>query len=208
MIASPQRIQLTPEQYLAWEAEQPYKHEYLNGEAYAMTGGTLAHNAIGLNLAAALKAALRGRDCRVFISDVKVQVERSRAYFYPDVVVTCHPQDLQSNDLIRHPCLILEVLSPSTEGYDRGEKFRHYRQIGSLQEYGLISAERMGLDLYRLNSQGKWELTAYFPEADYPEADCPGAASPEPQIGALTVTFASLGIDCTFDTIYEDVPFL
>jgi Uma2 family endonuclease len=95
MVASVDRLFMSPTEYLAWEEEQPFRHEYLNGEVFAMTGGTLPHNSIALNLASALKNRLRGTACRVFINDVKVQVSTKGPYFYPDVVVGCNSEDFQ-----------------------------------------------------------------------------------------------------------------
>lgn len=190
MIADANRRLMSPAEYLDWEPQQPYKSEYLHGEVYAMTGGTLRHNAIALNLASALKAHLRGTGCRVFINDVMVQADPHSAYFYPDIVVTCDPRDVKAQRIVQHPCLIIEVLSPGTEGYDRGEKFKHYRNIASLKEYGLINADSLGVECHRLNAQGKWELTPYFPE---------DMATFAP------VEFASVGFSCSFDVIYEAV---
>jgi len=155
MIASSEHIHLSPEAYLEWESQQPIKYEYLHGEAYAMTGGTLTHNAIALNLATALKMALRGSGCRTFMSDAKVGVTTKGPFFYPDVLVTCNEADRTAKTLVQHPCLIIEVLSPGTEGYDRGEKFRQYRQLDSLQEYVLVDTESMGVEIYRLNAAQK-----------------------------------------------------
>lgn len=193
MIASPDRIHLSPEAYLEWEAQQPIKHEYLNGEAYAMTGGTLAHNDVAVNLTTLLKSFLRGKGCKVRMADAKVGVTTKGPFFYPDVVVTCDSRDRSAKTIVQHPCLIIEVLSPGTEGYDRGEKFKRYRNIETLQEYVLVNADSMGVEIYRLNAAGKWELTPYFPEAE-----------PEP----ITVDFASLNFQCKLTDIYEEVEFL
>ncbi len=205
MIAHTDRLFMSAENYLLWEAQQPYKYEYADGEAYAMTGGTLPHNAVAVNLISLLRAHLRGTGCRAFMNDVKVQAKKHSAYFYPDIVVTCDPRDLKARQLVRHPCLIIEVLSPSTEGYDRGKKFQHYRKLASLKEYVLVNAETMGLDCYRLNDQGKWELNAYhLPEEALPEAlleSPPGAARP----AAVQIEFSSIGFTCPIDLVYEEV---
>jgi Uma2 family endonuclease len=192
MIANTDRLFMSPSEYLAWEEQQPYKHEYIDGAAYAMTGGTFSHNAIALNLASAIKNRLRGSDCRVFINDVKVQVSTKGLYFYPDVVVTCDAQDLQSQKLIRYPTLIVEILSPSTESYDRGEKFRRYRQMPSLKEYVLIDAQKISIDCYRLNENQKWELTPYFAEE---------------LSDNLLIEFPCIDFECAIETIYEEVNF-
>lgn len=192
MIAHEDRLFMSSAEYLAWEEQQRYKHEYVEGAVYAMVGGTLPHNAISLNLVSAIKNRLRGSGCRVFINDVKVRVSAKGAYFYPDVVVTCDVQDFQSQKLIRHPSLIIEILSPSTESYDRGEKFRWYRQISSLQEYILVDAQKRLIECYRLNERKKWELTAYFAEE---------AAND------ILVEFPCIDFECPLEMVYEDVDF-
>ena len=192
MIANIDQFFISPTEYLTWEEQQPFRYEYLNGEVYAMTGGTLAHNNIALNLASALKQQLRGTGCRVFINDVKVQVNRKGIYFYPDLVVTYNTSDLQSQKLIRHPCLIVEVLSPGTESYDRGDKFRQYRQMPSLKEYILIDPRKISVECYQLNENNKWELTAY---------------SPEELADSTVVEFPSVEFECSIASIYEDIDF-
>ena len=152
---------MTPEEYLAWEEEQPMKYEYLNGKVYGMTRQTLPHNDISLNLASALKSHLQGKNCKVQIADTKVSASINGAFFYPDVVVSCDPQDRESGNIIYYPCLIVEVLSASTEAFDRGKKFQHYRQIETLKEYVLIDSEKISIECYQLNEKNKWELTTY-----------------------------------------------
>ena len=192
MVANVDRLFMSPTEYLAWEEEQPFRHEYLNGEVFAMTGGTLPHNSIALNLASALKNRLRGTGCRVFINDVKVQVSTKGPYFYPDVVVGCNSEDFQSRKLISHPRLIIEVLSPGTESYDRGEKFQKYRQMSSLQEYIVIDPRQVSIECYRLNDRQKWELTPYASE---------DLADP------TMVEFPCIEFECSIASIYEDVEF-
>lgn len=192
MIASREPIKLSPADYLAWEAEQPIKYEYLNGEAYAMTGGTLAHNDIAVNLTTLLKSHVRQLGCKVRMADAKVGVTDQGPFFYPDVLVTCDRRDLQAKTLVKHPCLIIEVLSPGTEGYDRGEKFRQYRKLDALREYALVNGDSIGVEIYRLNTQNKWELTPYFPASE---------------TARLDVEFTSLNFQCAIADIYEDVEF-
>jgi Uma2 family endonuclease len=192
MIANVERLLMSPIEYLDWEEEQPYKHEYLNGEAYAMTGGTIGHNQIAVNFVAMLRTHLRGKGCRVFVNDVKVQVNTKGPYFYPDLVVTCDNEHTDSQKLISHPRLIIEVLSPRTKNYDRGEKFRQYRKMPSLQEYILIDALLVDIECYRINERNKWELTSYNSE----------------DIKDLTVVeFPSIEFECSIASIYEDVEF-
>ncbi|TAE57044.1 MAG: Uma2 family endonuclease [Nostocales cyanobacterium] len=158
MVAISDRFYMTPQEFLEWEELQDIKYEYLDGEAFAMTGGTIPHNDIAFNLASTLKNHLRGSKCRVNIADAKVGVSKKGPFFYPDVVVSCHPQDRQAIKFLQFPCLIVEVLSPGTEGYDRGKKFQQYRNISSLQEYVLIDSQKIGLECFRLNDRGFWEL--------------------------------------------------
>lgn len=161
MIANPQSNYMSPQDYLDWEATQEIKHAYVDGDVFAMTGGTVAHNLIAGNLFALLKAHLRGKGCRVFIADVKVEVSETGPYHYPDVMVSCDPRDNNAVKLIRYPCLIVEVLSPSTANYDRGDKFMHYRQIPTVQEYVLIDAHQISVDRYRRLAPDHWDLQTY-----------------------------------------------
>ncbi|NEP01883.1 MAG: Uma2 family endonuclease [Symploca sp. SIO2E9] len=195
MIATPQLPPMTPQEYLEWEEKQPIKYEYINGEVFAMTGGTLPHNSIALNLASALKTHLRGKSCKVFMADAKLGVSEAGPYHYPDVMVTCDKRDQTARQAIYYPCLIVEVLSPSTEGYDRGKKFRHYRRIKTLKEYVLIDSETMSLECYRLNEQSQWEFAAYLlDESTTPETEI--------EIHLTSVDFRFL-----LHQLYEDVEF-
>jgi Uma2 family endonuclease len=189
MIANPQARGLTPDEYLAWEREQPIRHEYIDGEVYAMTGGTLPHNAIALNLYSQLRPHLRERGCRGHVADVKVRVSQKGPYFYPDVVVTCDERDRRAVEAIQYPKLIVEVLSPSTAGFDRGDKFKFYRRIPTLEEYVLIDSEKIGIDCYRKSSGGKWELTAY------------------PEDAGDILELVSLNFQCPLALVYEEVEF-
>ncbi|MBW4537691.1 MAG: Uma2 family endonuclease [Myxacorys chilensis ATA2-1-KO14] len=194
MIANRDDLRLSPQDYLDWEAQQPLKYEYINGEAYAMTGGSLPHTSIALNLASALKSHIRGRGCKVFMSDAKVGITDQGPFFYPDVVVSCDERDRTAIKMIRYPCLIIEVLSPSTEGFDRGEKFRRYRQLESLQEYVVVECDRRGMDCYRRNDRGTWELNSYTPDdlLKTPPDD-------------LEVHLTSVDFLCPLSLVYEDV---
>ena len=153
--------QLTPAEYLAWEEQQEFRHEYADGEVYAMTGGTLNHSEIASNFTTILKNHLRGSGCKVFNSDAKVQILESNSYLYPDVSVTCDGRDRSATKFISHPCLIVEVLSPTTEAYDRGDKFALYRRSTTLQDYVLVSTNAMRVDLYQRNDRGRWEILSY-----------------------------------------------
>ena len=149
------------EDYLAWEANQPVKHEYLAGEVFAMAGGSDAHVTVSLNLASALRSHLRGTPCRTYIADMKLRVAAADAYFYPDVFVTCSAADAQQPLEKAEPVLVAEVLSPSTEAFDRGGKFAAYRSLPSLQEYLLIDPDRRSVEVYRRDASGHWVLYPY-----------------------------------------------
>jgi Uma2 family endonuclease len=161
MVANPHLQRMTSHEYLEWEPTQQIRYEYINGEVFAMTGGTKPHNRIALNLATALDSDLAQRGCEIYIADVKVQVSPAQAYHYRDLVVTCDSRDSESNQFVQYPCLIVEVLSPSTEAYDRGGKFADYRRLETLQEYVLIQSEQVGVECFRRNEQGLWVLFPY-----------------------------------------------
>ncbi|KOR35083.1 hypothetical protein AM228_20415 [Planktothricoides sp. SR001] len=151
----------TPEEYFIWEETQLEKHELIDGRVYAMSGGTQNHSAIKLNIGSLIKAHLRGSKCRVFNSDLKVNIFNTRNYTYPDLSVTCDPRDNSSPQYITYPCLIVEVLSDSTEAYDRGKKFEKYRQNPNLVDYVLVSSDEMAVDIYHKNDAGEWVILSY-----------------------------------------------
>ena len=162
MIAQPQDYQkISPEEYLEWEAKQEFRHEYVDGKIIAMTGGSLPHNDIAINFCIALKPHLRQRVCRVNVSDAKVQDAKNSRYFYPDLVISCNPDDLKSRKFIEHPTVIIEVLSPSTEKYDRGNKFKYYRQFPSLQEYVLVDSESISVEIFQRGEGKMWHYCGY-----------------------------------------------
>ncbi len=175
--------------YMAWEAEQAERHEYLNGEVFAMTGARDAHNTIALNIAGHLREKLRGTPCRAFIADMKLRVDAADAVFYPDVLVTCDPRDKGANadTAKRHPSLIVEVLSESTAAYDRGLKFEHYRNIETLREYLLVEQDRRHIDLFRRGEDGRWVL--------------------EPIGDMAPIELLDPSVALSLDEIYEDVDF-
>ena len=161
MLAQLKSQLMTPQEYLEWEEKQPIKYEYINGQVFAMTGGTIPHNDIAVNLTTILKNHLRGKGCKVSMADAKLGVSKDGPFYYPDVMVTCDEQDRCATKVIYHPCLIVEVLSPGTEGSDRGKKFQNYRRIYTLKEYVLIDAQKMMVECFRLNKNGIWELYNY-----------------------------------------------
>ncbi len=160
---SQQPPKMSIKEYLEWEPQQDMRYEYVNGEVFAMTGGTIPHNDIALNFYTALRPHLRSRGCRVNVSDVKVQVSSKSPYYYPDVVVSCDPQDLNARTFIQNPKIIAEVLSPGTIAKDRGEKFTNYLKIPTLQEYLLIDSEKISVERY---SRGEGRMWLYYPYTD------------------------------------------
>ena len=175
--------------YLAWEAIQSERHEYFQGEVFAMAGGTENHNTVALNAAVALRRHLKGTPCQVFISDVRVQVAAVDAYFYPDVVVRCEPRTVANGQAVSMdaPILVVEVLSDSTATWDRGGKFAAYRQLPSLQEYVLIDPQAQTVELYRRNAAQRFELYAW-------DAQNPGPCE-----------FASVGLQWPLAEVFEGV---
>ena len=155
-----EKIPFGPADYLAWENEQPERNEYINGEVFAMSGASDAHGTVAGNLFAVLHAHTRGTPCKPFIADMKVHVDTVNSFFYPDIVVTCDPRDRgpDASHAKQHPALIVEVLSPSTEAYDRGNKFAAYRQLASLQEYVLVSLDARRVEVFRRDIGGHWVL--------------------------------------------------
>ncbi|NEQ72086.1 MAG: Uma2 family endonuclease [Okeania sp. SIO2C9] len=175
---------LTPQEYLEWEVQQPLRYEYFNGEVFAMAGGTLPHADIALNLATLLRELFRGR-CKVRNSDAKVGITDEGPFTYPDLSISCDERDRTARQFIRYPCVIIEVLSPSTEAYDRGGKFALYRRLSTLQEYVLVSSETKTVEIFRRDAVGEWRFIPYS------EGD--------------TIELMSLGITLSLNAIYEDV---
>jgi Uma2 family endonuclease len=151
----------TPEEYFDWEEKQLERHELIDGLVYAISGGTQNHSAIKLNIGSLIQAHLRGSQCRVFNSDLKVNILKTSNYTYPDLSVTCDDRDRESVKYITYPCSIVEVLSSSTEAYDRGKKFEKYRRNPCLVNYVLVSAEEMAIDIYHKNNAGDWMILSY-----------------------------------------------
>lgn len=173
--------------YLTWETALPERYEFIRGETFAMTGARGTHNTIAGNLFVILKTALRGTPCRTYIESVKLRVALADAVLYPDVFVTCAPQDatLEADLFKTSPVLVAEVLSESTAGYDRGLKFELYQQLERLQEYLLIEQDRRHVDLFRKNDEGLWVL--------------------HPARSGETLRLTSVGVDLAVDALYEDL---
>jgi Uma2 family endonuclease len=158
----------TPEEYLVFEEAAEYKSEYYQGDIFAMSGGSVNHNRIVMSLSSKLEASLGGSKCEAFMSDMRVWIEAKAVFTFPDITIVCG--DLQfyenRNDTITNPVVIFEVLSKSTESYDRGKKFEFYRAIPALQEYILIDQYNMHIEQFAIGSEGKWVLTEYSNEKD------------------------------------------
>jgi len=164
MIALSDSAFLTPEAYLELEEKSNIKHEYIDGQVYAMAGTTDTHNTIALNLALLIRNHFRGSDCRVYFADIKAKLEKRNRFYYPDIIVTCDPKDRETPTYKRFPKLIIEVLSESTEGFDRGDKFNDYQTLDSLEEYVLVNSKHQRVETFRRNEQGLWVLQTYTPD--------------------------------------------
>ncbi len=181
---------LTPEQYLEIERKAEYKSEYFGGEMFAMAGAREAHILIVGNVVSQIHSQVRSGPSRVYTSNMRVRVGATGLYTYPDVVVVCgEPRFLdEQRDTLLNPTLVVEVLSPTTEAYDRGRKFEHYRSLESLKEYLLIASERIGAELFTRQPSGQWLLTA--------------ATRPEE-----TIELPSVACRVTLADLYEKVEF-
>ncbi len=179
---------MTAEEFLEWEKTQIEKHEYLDGlvyQVYAMVGARDAHVTTAGNIFALLKSHLRGGPCRVYISDMKLRIDAVNAHFYPDVFVTCDARDRTEETCKRYPTLIIEVLSGSTAGYDRGDKFATYRKLEALREYVIVDPMGFTVDCFRRNESGQWVLYDFA--------------------GEDTVEFQSFALKTPLAALFEDV---
>jgi Uma2 family endonuclease len=162
MFISKNNFYIPPEEYLEGERVSPIKHEYRRGHVYAMTGAKKPHIVISSNLVCLLGTHLLNTPCLVLTSDIKVRLEAANCYYYPDVAVTCDERDTNSTeDFILYPSLIIEVLSPSTASFDRGDKFADYQTASSLQEYVLITESEIKIECFHLNESGNWVSQIY-----------------------------------------------
>jgi Uma2 family endonuclease len=188
MMSTQALLRLSPDEYLRVEAQSEIRHEFVRGQVFDMVGGTDTHNLISLNIASALRERLRGRPCRVFMADMKVRIAAAEVFYYPDVFVTCDSSDRKPY-FKEHPCLIVEVLSETTEGTDRREKFLAYESLESLKEYVLVQQSRRELEVFRRGSaHSPWTKSSHVDDQE--------------------VDFPSLGISLTLSQIYEglDLP--
>ena len=179
-----EKIKLGAQEYLDWEAEQLDKHEYVAGEVFAMGGTRQGHVIVALNLGSALREHLRGTPCRPLIADMKLNVQAMDAYYYPDVMVTCHDADKLADLAIEHPKLIIEILSDSTAAYDRGAKFAAYRKIDSLEEYVLVDVDSKGVESFCRQADGRWLLRDFA--------------------GEVSCVFESVALTMTMERVFED----
>ena len=187
MFVSKNNFYISPEEYLEGERVSPIKHEYRRGHVYAMTGAKNPHTIISSNLVRLLGNHLLNTPCLVLTSDIKVRLEEADCYYYPDVAVTCDERDTSSmEDFILYPSLIIEVLSPSTASFDRGDKFVDYQTASSLQEYVLITQSEIRIECFRLNESGNWVSQTYG------QGD--------------RVEFMSANFSCAISEIYRKVP--
>ena len=175
----PAKQRISPEEYLELERAAETKHEYFNGEIYAMAGASLQHVAIISNTIIALGLQLRGGPCRVLANDMRVKVSDTGLYTYPDLLVVCEDPRLEDGrrDTLLNPAIIIEVLSPSTEAYDRGEKFAHYRRLESLREYLLISQDRYRVERF-VRHDDDWTLKEFSGPAARVVLECIGCELP------------------------------
>jgi len=185
-MALAEKLPLTAEEYLQGETAAAFKHEYMNGEVWAMVGASDAHVSIAGNLFFLFKQSLTGLPCRAYISDMKVKVEQADAFFYPDVMVTCDSKDRDNRLFKQHPLFIAEVLSPGTERFDRGKKFAAYRQLHSLQYYWLIDSQKKSVDCFERADKDDWLLRSYSDDH-------------------AKLTLPSLQFEYTLGQLYEDI---
>lgn len=152
---------LSPQDYLALERQVEWKSEYVEGEMVAMSGASRRHNLIVLNLARELSLQLKGRPCEAYVTDMRVKTADGALYTYPDAVVVCGEPRFEDEqvDTLVNPTLIIEVLSPTTEAYDRGTKFEHYRTLDSLREYVLVAQDKPRVEHFAHQGDGQWLLT-------------------------------------------------
>lgn len=176
---------MTFEQYLAWEAEQQEKHEFFRGEVFAMTGALLEHVRATRNVVSWLHGRLRGGPCEPFASDAKLWVQADDAVYYPDVMVSCSPEDRRDGRFLREPAVVVEVLSPSTASYDRGAKFASYRKLASLRQVVFVDPELRSIDTFVRDEAGPWTLV-------------------DVAVGG-ELAFPALGVAMPWDDVFEGV---
>jgi Uma2 family endonuclease len=185
MLARADRPYLSPDQYLRAEAAATTKHEYIDGEVIAMAGASTAHGLLTTNLIAMLRPHVRGSRCQLFASDMKVNIVSRNRFYYPDLLMTCDDRDRTADHYKCFPKLIVEVLSDSTEAFDRGDKFSDYCELSSLDEYLLVSQRRRQIDRFCRNGDHEWRLTRH------------GSGE--------ILRLHSIDFECAINDVYEDV---
>ena len=188
MSALPQK-KLSPQDYLAIERAAEFKSEFFDGEMFAMAGTSKEHSTITVNLTGEFHTALRGKVCQPFSSDLRVKVSANGLYTYPDLTIVCGPVDTEDEkaDVLLNPTLIIEVLSPGTERYDRGKKFDLYRELDSLKEYVLVSQDQYRVEQFLRGSGAEWGYRVAFKEDDIVEFPSVGCSIPLKDIYARVV---------------------
>ena len=158
MVQTAETLIFDSQSFLEWEELQEGKHQLIQGEVFAMGCARREHVVVSLNIASILKQHLKRKPCQTYISDMKLRVEQADAFFYPDVMVSCDKEDHKAEQLLSTPSLIIEVLSDSTEAFDRGKKFAAYRQIESLKEYVLIDVKAQRVECFKRTAENDWLL--------------------------------------------------
>ena len=167
-VAAYKKERISIEDYLKMENKEVVKHEYYDGEIFAMSGAKVPHNTIATNFLGLLFNKLKGKKCKPYNSDQRIHIPSNTLFTYPDISIICGEVMTLNNDdfNVLNPTVIVEVLSKSTKNYDRGEKFKLYRDIPTLREYILVDSESIHLEVFRLNENGHWELEEYKTLAD------------------------------------------
>ncbi|HXX79854.1 MAG TPA: Uma2 family endonuclease [Ktedonobacteraceae bacterium] len=189
MVADPHRLFMSVEEYLALDSSSPdARYEFIDGIVTMLAGGTINHSRISVNLIVALDGLLRGKSCMVCNSDMRLEISATR-YVYPDISVSCDPRDQEQGDRdsIQYPCIVFEVLSASTEAYDRGRKFDYYRACPTLREYVLVDTQQQAIDLYRRQTENLWTFH-------------PFRSGDEVELKSINVHFP-------IDSVYQNVSF-
>lgn len=189
MVADPPRLFMSVEEYLELDRNSlDARYEFIDGVVTMLAGGTADHSSICVNVVSQLHGALRGNPCQVFNSDLRVSISTTR-FVYPDISVSCDPRDQEqgNSDIIHYPRVVIEVLSSSTEAYDRGRKFGYYRVCLTLQEYVLVDSQRQAIDLYRRQTENLWTFHPFGPDDE--------------------VALKSINVRFPLASLYEDVTF-
>ena len=189
MVADPPRRFMSVEEYLELGRNSlDARYEFIDGVVTMLAGGTADHSRICVNVVSQLHNTLRGKPCQVFNSDLRVSISTTR-YVYPDISVSCDPRDQEQgdSDIIHYPRVVIEVLSSSTEAYDRGRKFGYYRACPTLQEYVLVDSQRQAIDLYRRQTENLWTFHPFGPDDE--------------------VELKSINVHFPLASVYEDVTF-